>query len=97
MKLWFALRDRRLGGYKFVRQEAIGNYIVDFVCRDKKLIVEVDGCQHADNPDDVKRDAELAAEGYRVMRFWNSDVLRNKTGVLEVILESLNADALTTG
>jgi very-short-patch-repair endonuclease len=69
MMLWLALRDRRLGGFKFVRQEAIGNYIVDFVYRDKMLIVEVDGGQHADNARDLKRDAELAAEGYRVLRF----------------------------
>jgi len=93
MTLWFALRDRRLGGYKFVRQEAIGGYIVDFVCREKKLIVEVDGGQHADNPRDARRDAELVAQGYRVLRFWNSDVLRNTTGVIETILESLNTTA----
>ena len=93
MVLWFALRDRRLGGYKFLRQEAIGSYVLDFVCREKMLIVEVDGGQHADNPDDVKRDKELGIEGYRVMRFWNSDVLQNKTGVLETILDMLNAGA----
>src|SRR5439155_12946019 len=54
-KLWFALRDRRLAGFKFVRQEAIGSYVVDFVCREKKLIIEVDGGQHADNPRDHAR------------------------------------------
>ena len=92
MMLWFALRARRLGAFKFVRQEATGSYIVDFVCRDKMLIVEVDGGQHAENARDARRDAELGAEGYRVLRFWNHDVLTNKAGVLEAILEALKAD-----
>jgi very-short-patch-repair endonuclease len=88
-KLWFALRDRRLGGFKFVRQEAVGPFIVDFVCREKNLIVEVDGGQHAENPADIRRDAYLVGEGYRVMRFWNNDVLTNREGVLETILGAL--------
>ena len=88
-KLWFAVRDRRLTGFKFVRQEAIGPFIVDFVCRDKRLVVEVDGGQHADSAEDAVRDAFLAREGYRVMRFWNNDVLSNRDGVLTVILEAL--------
>lgn len=88
-KLWFALRDRRLGGFKFVRQEAIAGYIADFVCRDAKLIVEADGGQHADNPDDRKRDETLQAEGYRILRFWNNDILGNIEGVLTTILAAL--------
>ena len=88
-KLWFAVRDRRLSGFKFVRQEAIGPFVVDFVCRDKRLVVEVDGGQHADSAEDAARDAFLAGEGYRVMRFWNNDVLSNRDGVLTVILEAL--------
>jgi len=88
-KLWFAVRDRRLSGFKFVRQEAIGHFIVDFVCRDKRLVVEVDGGQHADSAEDAARDAFLAGEGYPVMRFWNNDVLSNRDGVLTVILEAL--------
>jgi very-short-patch-repair endonuclease len=88
-KLWFALRDRRLGGFKFVRQEAIGPYVADFVCREKRLIVEVDGGQHADNARDRMRDAALTADGYQVLRFWNSDVLSNEEGVLTVILAKL--------
>jgi very-short-patch-repair endonuclease len=91
-KLWFELRDRRLGGFKFVRQEAIGPYIVDFICREQKLIVEVDGGQHAESAKDVVRDAYLTREGYRVMRFWNNDVLRNREGVLETILAALQAE-----
>jgi very-short-patch-repair endonuclease len=89
-KLWFALRDRRLAGFKFVRQEAIGPFVVDFVCRERRLIVEVDGGQHADSASDLARDAYLARENYRVMRFWNNDVLTNREGVLYTILDSLN-------
>jgi very-short-patch-repair endonuclease len=88
-KLWFALHDRRLGGFKFVRQEAIGSYIVDFVCREKKLIVEVDGGQHAENTRDRTRDRVLTADGYHIVRFWNSDVLSNRDGVLSMILAKL--------
>jgi very-short-patch-repair endonuclease len=88
-KLWFAVRDRRLAGHKFVRQEPIGPYIADFICRDRKLVIEIDGGQHADNPRDQIRDAYLAPEGYRVLRFWNSDVLTNLSGVLETVLSHL--------
>ena len=90
-KLWFALRDRRLSGFKFVRQEAIGPFIVDFVCREKNVIIEVDGGQHSENAGDVRRDAYLAGEGYRVLRFWNNDVLANREGVLLTILDALSA------
>jgi very-short-patch-repair endonuclease len=89
MQLWLALRDRRLGGFKFVRQEPIGPYFVDLVCRAKKLIIEVDGGQHADNPRDQVRDAFLTNEGFRILRFWNSDVIANKNGVLVTILDAL--------
>src|SRR3954454_7363945 len=73
--LWRRLRDRQLCSCKFVRQEPIGPYYVDFVCREPRLIVEVDGGQHADNPADRKRDAFLSALGYRVVRVWNNEVL----------------------
>jgi very-short-patch-repair endonuclease len=89
-KLWFALRDRRLGGLKFVRQEAIGPFIVDFACRERRLVVEVDGGQHAESAKDAARDAYLARENYRVIRFWNNDVLTNRDGVLLTILDTLN-------
>ena len=89
MKLWLSLRDRRLVGFKFVRQEAIEAYVVDFVCRDKRLIIEVDGGQHADNQKDRERDRVLSEAGYRVLRFWNNDVLTNRDGVLQVIAEAL--------
>lgn len=91
-KLWFALRDRRLGGFKFVRQEAIGPHIADFICRERRLIIEVDGGQHAESEKDAARDAYLTREGYRVMRFWNNDVLGNREGVLLTILDALNRE-----
>src|SRR5262245_43425039 len=78
-----------ISGFKFVRQEAIGSYVVDFVCREERLIIEVDGGQHADNPRDLARDAALRAEGYHVLRFWNSEILTNEDGVLTVILAKL--------
>jgi very-short-patch-repair endonuclease len=90
MALWFCLRDRRLDGLKFVRQEAIGRYVVDFVCREKMLVVEVGGGQHADSQTDKVRDVSLSAAGYRVLRFWNSDVLANWEGVLLTIADALN-------
>src|SRR5262245_36861937 len=92
-RLWFALRERRLGVFKFVRQEAIGSCVVDFVCRKKRLVIEVDGGQHADSRKDRARDAALNAEGYHVLRFWNSDILTNEEGVLTVILAKLQGIA----
>jgi len=86
MRLWLKLRDRRLAGFKFIRQYLIGPYVVDFVCRDNKLIIEVDGGQHAENAQDRTRDRDLAEEGFRVLRFWNTDVLSNIDGVLATIL-----------
>jgi very-short-patch-repair endonuclease len=91
MKLWLALRDRRLDGYKFVRQKSIEPYIADFICRDRNLIIEVDGGQHSDNPSDRRRDTLLNADGYRVLRFWNTDVLTNLDGVLTAILAALES------
>ena len=90
MALWLSLRDRRLYGFKFVRQEAIESFIVDFVCRDKRLMVEVDGGQHSENARDRARDQILTRAGYRVLRFWNSDVLKNREGVLQAIADVLN-------
>jgi very-short-patch-repair endonuclease len=87
--LWLALRDRRLGGLKFARQQPLGPYYADFVCREQRLIVEVDGGQHADNPADRKRDDYLTALGYRVVRVWNNEVLGNLDGVLEMLMSEL--------
>lgn len=83
--LWHGLRDRRLGGFKFRRQQTIERYVVDFLCHDRRLIVEVDGGQHNVQAD-APRTAFLEAQGYRVLRFWNPEVLTNLTSVLETIL-----------
>jgi len=87
--LWYRLRSRRLGGHQFIRKEPIGPYTVDFICRERRLIVEVDGGQHAENPRDAVRDRWLAERNYRVLRFWNNDVLGNMAGVLETIETTL--------
>ena len=86
-KLWSSLRGHRLAGMSFRRQAPIGPFIVDFVCQQHRLIVEIDGGQHADSIRDVERDAWLTSKGYRVLRFWNSDVLKNASGVLESVLD----------
>ncbi len=85
------LRNRQLAAAKFRRQQPIGHYIADFVSLEHRLIVECDGGQHADNPCDEKRDAWLEGEGFRVLRFWNNDVLKNPEGVVLAILAALNA------
>ena len=91
-RMWYYLRNRRLNNYKFVREHIIGPYIADFVCRQKKVIVEVDGSQHAENIKyDSKRDNFLESEGYKIIRVWNSDVFDNIDGVLEVILDLLES------
>jgi very-short-patch-repair endonuclease len=87
-KLWYALRAHRLNGLGFRRQVPIGTFIVDFVCHDRQLIVEVDGGQHADSQHDIERDRWLTSNGYRILRFWNSEVLKNRAGVLQVILDA---------
>jgi adenine-specific DNA-methyltransferase len=88
--LWAQLRDRRLGGHKFRRQRPIGPYFVDFVCVEKRLVVEVDGEPHdLDFKRDASRDAQLEAAGYRVIRIPNEEVRRNLDGVLQTILKSL--------
>jgi very-short-patch-repair endonuclease len=88
-KLWSHIRDRQLLGFKFVRQLPVGQYIADFACREADLIIELDGGQHAENLRDEQRTEALAQHGYGVVRFWNSDVLTNIDGVLEVIAEHL--------
>ena len=89
--LWFRLRDRRLGGWKFRRQGPIDRYVVDFVCVDGRLVVELDGGQHGERiQQDAARTEVLQAMGYLVLRFWNNDVLENTDGVVETILDTLN-------
>ena len=87
--LWFYLRANRLG-YKFKRQVPIGAYIVDFACLEKRLLIELDGSQHFDNETyDMERTSWLNAHGFKVLRFWNNDVLQQTTSVMEVIIQAL--------
>ena len=88
--LWQILRDRQLGA-RFRRQFVIAPYIVDFVCPEASLIIEVDGGQHAEAGEHDYRDAVLRLKGWRVLRFWNNEVPQNREGVAERILEALNS------
>lgn len=89
--LWRYLRDRKLEGFKFRRQHIIQGYIVDFVCLEKKLVIELDGGQHAAQQTyDHKRTQKLQQEGFQVLRFWNNDVLNNTEGVWNVICKTIN-------
>ena len=86
-RVWQHLRARRLRGLKFRRQHPIGRYIVDFACTECRLVVELDGSQHIVNRRaDAERELALSQAGYRVMRFWDNDVLRNTDAVLTAIL-----------
>jgi very-short-patch-repair endonuclease len=84
--LWQSLRNNGLG-FRFRRQAPIGRYIVDFLCRDRRLVVELDGGHHAESAHDRVRDEWLSRQGCLVLRFWNTDVYENVTGVLEEIGE----------
>jgi very-short-patch-repair endonuclease len=88
LRLWSWLRAHRFNGLSFRRQVPVGSFILDFVCHDRMLVIEVDGGQHAESKRDIERDAWLAAKGYRVLRFWNSDVLKNREGVLQTIADA---------
>jgi very-short-patch-repair endonuclease len=87
-KLWSILRNRRLASLKFRRQVPIGPYVADFLSFDARLIVEADGCQHAASTRDEERDSWLTAQGFRILRFWNSDILNNPDGVTARVMES---------
>ncbi|MGC1676361.1 MAG: DUF559 domain-containing protein [Candidatus Binataceae bacterium] len=88
--LWNKLRGRRCAGLKFRRQVPIGPYIADFCCRERRLIVELDGGQHLERIEqDSARTRYLEAQGFRVIRFWNPDLLRDMAAALETIKESL--------
>jgi very-short-patch-repair endonuclease len=90
-RLWYALRDINLQ-FKIRRQHPIGPYVVDFAIPACKLVIEIDGGQHADTVDaDTERTRELNAHGYRVIRFWNNDVLGNLEGVLQMIITAIQA------
>ena len=91
-KLWQTLRDRRLAGVKFRRQVPVGPYVADFVCWDAKLIVELDGGQHADrSTQDERRTRYLESRGFRVIRFWNADLKENADAVVAMIARALRS------
>ena len=94
--LWSRLRRNQIMGYKFRRQHSIGNYIVDFYCPEKKLIIEIDGLQHKREKDlryDAKRTGYFNSLGIKVLRFWNNEVLTNLEGVLDTILLNIFPDS----
>ena len=91
-KMWRILRGKRFQDLKFKRQVLIGNYIVDFLCEDKKIIIEIDGGQHNEElniQSDNNRTHYLENNGYKVLRFWNDDVMKNIDGVMEVIFREV--------
>jgi very-short-patch-repair endonuclease len=94
-KLWDLLRNHKFYGYEFRRQYPIGDYIVDFICREKKIIVELDGGQHNELENierDKKRTDFLESIGYKVLRFWNNDVDNNIEGVFDIIKREFEKD-----
>ncbi|KTD23631.1 putative restriction endonuclease-like [Legionella lansingensis] len=93
--LWYHLRNRGLLGYKFRRQHILQGHIVDFVCLEKKLIIELDGGQHAEQAvNDTIRTQRLEKDGFQVIRFWNNEVLRNINEVLLVIQNALTREGV---
>jgi very-short-patch-repair endonuclease len=88
-RLWQGLRGRQMDGYKFRRQHPYYDFILDFVCLEQKLVIEVDGGQHSGSISDKQRDGFLEKGGFRVLRFWNNDVLNQTNNVLEAIYRSL--------
>ena len=88
--LWLELKRRKLGGIEFTRQFPIGPYFADFCCREEWLVVEVDGSQHADSTYDRRRDDIMGRLGYSTLRFWNHDVLKQRTAVCDTILAALD-------
>ena len=88
-KLWYALRGRRFADFKFRRQVPVGPFIADFVCFESRLVVELDGGQHAESYRDEKRDRWFTTNGFRVLRFWNNEVLSNIEGVVTQLAQAL--------
>jgi very-short-patch-repair endonuclease len=88
-RLWSILRVKRLAEFKFKRQQIIQPYIVDFICFERRLIIEADGSQHADNRYDERRDAFLVGQGFHVLRFWNNQVLGRSAQVADAICAHL--------
>ncbi|QBQ56625.1 endonuclease domain-containing protein [Nitrosococcus wardiae] len=94
-QLWQHLRRRQLGGYRFRRQHPLGHYVVDFVCLEAQLVIEVDGGQHSEQQDyDQWRTEWLTQRGFRVLRFWNHEVLSSTEAVITAIWYALHGDTL---
>ena len=93
-RLWQLLRAHRFSGFKFKRQEPIDFYIVDFICFAARLIIELDGSQHADNASDKRRDVYLRSQGFRIIRIWNNELFTNEEGVAELIWSALQTPPL---
>ncbi|MET0676035.1 MAG: DUF559 domain-containing protein [Bradyrhizobium sp.] len=89
LAMWRLLRDRRLARFKFRRQVPFQTFILDFVCFEKRFIIEIDGSQHASSTRDKEREAILIAEGFKIARYWNNDVLQQPASVLEDIFVKL--------
>jgi adenine-specific DNA-methyltransferase len=90
LRLWQSLRNRSVGNHKFRRQHPVGPYFVDLVCLERKLVIEVDGSQHIERAEqDKTRTAYLEGQGFRVLRFWNHDVLTQTESVLQTIYDAL--------
>ncbi|MEY2884774.1 MAG: hypothetical protein RL490_2498 [Pseudomonadota bacterium] len=90
-QLWAMLRDRRFGAFKFRRQVPIGPFIADFLCYDARLIVEADGGQHCESATDTRRTAWLEQQGFRVLRFWNHEILTQRREVLDRLYAALHS------
>jgi very-short-patch-repair endonuclease len=90
--MWHLLRDRRFSKVKFRRQVPFQNYILDFGCFERRLIIEIDGSQHLDSNRDERRDAVLASDGFQIIRYWNNDVLQRRNVVLEDLFAKLGLD-----
>ncbi|MEP9389563.1 DUF559 domain-containing protein [Mesorhizobium sp. KR9-304] len=88
--LWSTLQNRQLNGAKFTRQFSIGPYFADFACREERLVIELDGSQHADSDYDRRRDQFMVGEGWSVLRFWNIDALKELDAVVDTILAALD-------
>ncbi len=96
-KLWYHLRAHRFMGRKFKRQKPLGRYVVDFICLEEKLVIELDGGQHSENVEyDQERDLWLRSEGYTVLRFWNNELMNETEGVLERIRLAIENNAASS-
>ncbi|MDX8456279.1 endonuclease domain-containing protein [Mesorhizobium sp. VK9D] len=93
-RLWHELRSRRLDNIKVRRQVPIGRFVADFLCAEARLIIEIDGSQHAESRRDQERDAELKSRGFRVLRFWNDDVLKELDAVCDTIIAYVRDEGL---